>query len=152
MRINTQDQTLKKNYLQKYQFLVQEYELVKAKQHPLYWRVEDFYQAHGTCRQTFLKYYSRYKATGDASSFMPQKRGPKYRTRRTPAAIEAQVLAWRAKGCNKFEINDILKPQLANKTPCPSTIYNIMKRHGVHKKTRAMQEEKRRIIKEKSGN
>ena len=31
MRINTQDMTLVRNYLQKYQFLFDEYELIKAK-------------------------------------------------------------------------------------------------------------------------
>ena len=34
MRINTQDMTLVRNYLQKYQFLFGEYELIKAKKHP----------------------------------------------------------------------------------------------------------------------
>ena len=31
MRINTQDMTLVRNYLQKYQFLFDEYELIKEK-------------------------------------------------------------------------------------------------------------------------
>ena len=34
MRINTQDMTLDRNYLQKYQFLLDEYELIKVKKHP----------------------------------------------------------------------------------------------------------------------
>ena len=29
MKLNTNDNTLKKNYIQKYQFLIQDYELVK---------------------------------------------------------------------------------------------------------------------------
>jgi hypothetical protein len=33
MRINCQDQTIKKNYLQKYRFLIGEYEEVKAGTH-----------------------------------------------------------------------------------------------------------------------
>lgn len=42
MRINTNDLTLVRNYLQKYQFLIKEYELVKQKQHPKYRFVKDF--------------------------------------------------------------------------------------------------------------
>ncbi len=33
MRINSQDQTIKKNYIQKYRFLIREYEEVKAGKH-----------------------------------------------------------------------------------------------------------------------
>ena len=54
MRNNSQDQTLKKNYIQKYQFLIQEYEQVKAGEHPRFRFVKDFYAFHGTCPQTFL--------------------------------------------------------------------------------------------------
>lgn len=152
MRNNSQDETLKRNYVQKYQFLIEEYELVKKKQHPVYDKVEEFYQAHGTCRQTFLKYYGRYRnSNGDILSFIPQKRGPRYNTRRMPEEIEKEVLALREKGCNKYEINDILKSKRADQIPSPSTIYNIFCRYGVNKKTKKMMEEKRKIIKEKVG-
>lgn len=151
MQINSKDETLKRNYIQKYQFLVSEYEQVKAGNHPLYSTVGAFYEAHGTCRQTFLKYYGRYVQTKDPQSFMPGKRGPKYKTRRTPEEIEQQVLQLREKGCNRFEISDILRPKLAACTPAPSTNYAICKRYGVNRRTPLMQEEKRRIMKEKIG-
>ena len=35
MRINTNDLTLKRNYLSKYRFLITEYEQVKAGLHPI---------------------------------------------------------------------------------------------------------------------
>jgi len=82
---------------------------------------------------------------------MPGKRGPKYQTRRTPLEIEAQVLDLRKKGCNKYEINDILRAKLQEKTPSHSTIYAIFRRYGVNRVTPKMQEEKRKIIKEKIG-
>ena len=151
MRISTSDATLKRNYIQKYQFLIGEYESVKAGTHAKYKKVEDFYQAHGTCRQTFLKYYGRYRQSGDLSSLMPGKRGPKYQSRRTPLEIETQVLDLRKRGCNKYEINDILRGTLQEKTPCHSTIYAIFKRYGMNHVTPKMQEEKRKIIKEKIG-
>lgn len=152
MRINSKDETLKKNYIQKYQFLINEYEQVKQGCHPTYRYVKEFYEANGTCPQTFLKYYGRYKASGDdPSTLLPSKRGPKYTTRRTPVEIETQVLEMRANGCSKYEINSILKPLLGDMTPSPSCIYNILKRHGQSRLTVKMKETKRRIIKEKAG-
>ena len=83
MRNNTKDETLKKNYLQKYKFLISEYELVKEKKHPKFKKVKHFYLAHNTCSQTFLKYSGRYKASDEeASSFLPGKRGLIYKIRR----------------------------------------------------------------------
>jgi transposase InsO family protein len=151
MRINTTDKTLKNNYIQTYQFLICEYELIKAKKHDKFTRVKDFYQAHGTCAQTFLKYYARFKQSKDPHSLLPGKRGPRYSTRRTPQEIEDLVLQERDKGCNKFEITSILRPHLKDKTPSPSGVYQILKRHNKNKLLKPMKEEKRRIIKEKAG-
>ena len=149
---NTKDETLKRNYIQKYQFLIGEYEEVKAGTHPLYDRVGEFYEANATCRQTFLKYYNRYKnSEGDLNTLLPGKRGPKYVTRRPCVEIEQSVLAQREKGCNKYEIHNILKATLGHRAPSPSGIYNILKRHRKNKLHKKMKEEKRRIIKEKAG-
>ena len=43
MRINSQDETLKRNYIQKYRFLIKYYELVKTKKHSRFKYVKDFY-------------------------------------------------------------------------------------------------------------
>lgn len=130
-----------------------EYELVKAKKHPTFRFAKDFYTHHGTCPQTFLKYRGRFVQANkeDMSSLLPQKRGPRFKTRRTPSEIEELVLTERKKGCNKYEINLSLKLILKAETPSPSTIYNICKRHGKNKMNVKMKEEKRRIIKEKAG-
>lgn len=151
MRNNTKDETLKRNYIQKYQFLVSEYEQIKSNSHPSFKYVKEFYRHHGTCAQTFLKYYNRYKQKGIEESLLPQKRGPRYKSRRTPEEIEKLVLQEREKGCNKYEIYQILQARLQEKTPSPSTIYNILKRNGKNKKSVKMKEEKRRIVKEKAG-
>lgn len=152
MRMNCKDETLKKNYIHTYQFLIAEYEQVKAKNHPVYCKVKEFYEAHGTCAQTFLKYNGRYKQSGDdPASLLPGKRGPRFKTRRTDKAIEASVLSLRERGCNRYEINLILKGELGEKAPSPSGVYNILKRYEKHKLTKPMQAEKRRIIKEKAG-
>lgn len=152
MRNNTEDKTLKKNYIQVYQHLISGYEQVKRKEHEQYKTVGEFYNAHGTCRQTFLKYYNRYKQGGNnIELLLPGKRGPKYKTRRIDLNIEELALEARNRGCNKHEIHSILKAKLGCKAPSPSGIYNVLCRHNKNKLSVKMQEKKRQIIKEKAG-
>lgn len=151
MRINTQDLTLQRNYLEKYRFLIKDYELVKQKQHPLYKTAGAFYKANDTCAKSFLKYYNRYKQTGSTLDLLPRKRGPKWKTRRPIPFIENKVIELRNKGNNKYEIVNILKPRLAKFTPSPSGVYNIFKRHQLNRLTPVIKASKRKIIKERIG-
>ena len=151
MRNNNHDLTLIRNYIQKYQFLIKEYELVKSKRHPKYRFVKDFHRANGTDRRIFLKYYNRFKASGKKETLLPQKRGPKWKSRRALPFIEQKVLALREKGNNKYEISNILQPKLKQFTPSPSGVYTILRRNGVNKLTPKMQDSKRKIIKKKAG-
>jgi len=152
MRLNSKDETLKRNYIQTYQYLIKEYEQIKKKEHAIYKTVKEFYKAHRTCPQTFLKYHARYKQSGGKdSSLVPGKRGPKYRTRRASSELERLVLEIRDRGCNKYEIHSILKAKLGQQAPSPSGIYNILVRHNKNKRSVKMQEVKRQIMKEKAG-
>lgn len=151
MRINTNDLTLKRNYLNKYRFLIGEYEQVKRGEHSQFRFAKDFYQAHDTDRRSFLKYYNRFKQSGDELDLLPGKRGPKYSTRRPCNDDEQKVLELRSRGCNKFEIADQLKQKAHNFKPSPSGVYNILKRHQRNRLRVADKEEKRKIIKERMG-
>jgi len=152
MRQNSKDTTIERNYIQKWRFLIKEYELTKAGKHPQFRFVTDFYKFHGTSRQTFCKYYNRYLLSGKSNeALLPQKRGPKWHVRRPLPFIEKKVIEKRLLGINKFEINNLLQPILKNFTPSPSGIYNICKRHNLNKLTKEMKETKRKIIKEKAG-
>lgn len=151
MRINSKDETLKRNYLQKYRFLIREYEQIKANKHSRFKFVKDFYQHYDTDRRSFLKYYNRFKQSGDPEDLLPRKRGPKWKSRRPIPFIENKVIALREKGLNRYEIVHILKPLLKKNTPSPSGVYNICKRHGINKLRPDMKKNKRRIIKEKAG-
>jgi transposase len=71
------DRTIERNYLQKWRFLIPEYEAVKAGRSDAFRRVGDFYRHHGTCSQTFRKYYNRYLQSGAEADLLPQRRGPK---------------------------------------------------------------------------
>jgi len=151
MRNNSQDSTLERNYLEKYRFLIKEYEQVKNKTHPLHKKAMDFYKANDTCRKSFLKYYNRYKQSGKSIDLLPQKRGPRYKTRRPLPFIEQKVIELREKGNNKYEIVSILKPKLGKHTPSYSGVYNILKRNNINRLTPKIKKNYQKIIKERMG-
>lgn len=151
MRNINNDLTLKRNYLNKYRFLIREYEQVKRREHPVYRFARDFYSAHDTDARAFLKYYNLFKQSGNELDLLPQKRGPKYGKRRPCAEDEQQVLELRARGCNKFEIAERIKQKATTFKPSPSGVYNILKRYQQNRLTVANKEEKRKIIKERMG-
>lgn len=151
MRHNSRDSTLERNYLEKYRFLIKEYEQVKNKTHPVHKKAMDFYSANDTCRKSFLKYYNRYKQSGKSLDLLPQKRGPKYKTRRPVAFIEQKVIDLREKGNNKYEIVSILKPRLGKHTPSYSGVYNILKRNKINRLTPKIKKNHQKIIKERMG-
>lgn len=151
MRINVQDLTIARNYLQKYRFLIKEYELIKAKKHPNIRFVKDFYSLHHTDRRSFLKYYHRYKQSGKEEDLLPRKRGPRYKTRRPVVFIENKVIELRKSGINRYEINHILKPRLKRFTPSPSGIYNIFRRNNLNRLKPVQKEARRKIISKKAG-
>jgi transposase InsO family protein len=150
MRDNSYDRTIERNYVQKWRFLIPEYEAVKAGRSSAFKRVGDFYRHHGTCSQTFRKYYNRYLQSGSESDLLPRRRGPKWRERREPQGIEAEIVTLRRRGLNRYEIHAALRDQRAA-VPSPSTIYRVLRRYQVNRRTVAMREEKRRIIKDKLG-
>jgi transposase InsO family protein len=150
MRDNSYDRTIERNYLQKWRFLIPEYEAVKAGRSPLFKRVGDFYRHHGTCSQTFRKYYNRYLQSGEEADLLPRRRGPKWRERREPEGIEAEIVAHRKRGMNRYEIHAVLREK-RDAVPSPVTIYRVLRRYGLNRRTPAMREEKRRIIKDKLG-
>lgn len=151
MRINTNDLTLKRNYLSKYRFLMKEYEQVKDGCHPKFRFVKDFYLAHDTDARSFLKYYNRFKQSGNELDLLLAKLGPRYRTRRPELQDEQKVLDLRKLGSNKFEIASQLKQKSDKFTPSASGVYNILKRHGQNRLMPSEKEVKRKIIKEYMG-
>lgn len=150
MRDNSYDRTIERNYLQKWRFLIPEYEAVKAGRSGAFTRVGDFYRHHGTCSQTFRKYYNRYLQSGAEADLLPRRRGPKWRDRREPEGIEAEIIALRRRGMNRYEIHAALRERRAA-IASPSTIYRVLRRHQLNRRTVAMRQEKRRIIKDKLG-
>ena len=155
MRNNTQDRTIQRNYISKWRYMIKDYELIKAKKHPKFRFVSDFYKFHQTNRQTFLKYYHRYLDTRKDSSLLPMKRGPVWKVRRGKCSyVERQVLMHRKNGVSRYEMCHILNPILklrGEKLLSASRVYRIFKRNGVNRLKPKMKENRRKIIKHKSG-
>src|ERR1700752_2735512 len=106
MRDNSYDRTIERNYLQKWRFLIPEYEAVKAGRSSVFGSVGDFYRHHGTCSQTFRKYYNRYLQSGnEADLFAAPPRTKVARTARTGV----EVVASRQKGMTRYEIHAVLR-------------------------------------------
>ena len=150
-RAISKDETLKRDQVNRYSSWITEYELIKKGEHKKYRFVKDFYEDRGICHQNFSKYYNRYKQSGDTESLVPQRRGPKYLSRRIDISIENRVVEIRKRGLNKYEIHDILSGELGEKTPSVSCIYAIFQRNNMNRLQPKQKVEKRRIIREKAG-
>ncbi len=151
MRNNNDDKTLQRNYTSKWRFMIREYELVKQKSHPKYRFVADFYKAHQTNSQTFLKYYHRFARSGLEVEFEPRRRGPKWRGVQVYGYVKEQVLALRRCGINRYEVCALLAPKLGHLTPSSSTVYRIFKQGKMNRLKPKMKQNKRKIIKQKAG-
>lgn len=129
---------------------INEYETIKRKESQTFKTVKAFCAYHHFSHQNFMKIYHRYKQSGTIESLLPQKRGPKYQTRRTDLQTEEEIIRLRQQGNNRYEIRNIL---LSNKqvAPSASTIYNLCRKHGLNKLHKSQQEAKRKIIMSKIG-
>ena len=130
---------------------IEEYEAVKRKASKNFKTVKAFCEFNKFSHQNFMRIYHRYKANPSEYSLIPQKRGPKYQTRRTDLKIEEEIIRLRKQGNNRYEIREILKQKDLNIAPSPSTIYNICRKHGLNKLRKTEKLEKRKIIMSKIG-
>jgi transposase InsO family protein len=132
-----------------------EYELVKAKKHPEYKIIREFFKAKGICFQNFYKFYSRYKASEkNQESLLPLRRGPKPKYQEMPLAdggLVKRILEYRKLGFNKYIIAESLKRESSKKGTSASTVYRILRKFGASRLTTAIQEEKRKIVRTFAG-
>lgn len=145
------DNTLYREWIGRYMKFVKEYEIIKRGEHQEFCYVKDWAETRKICKKNFLKYYNRYKQSGSDADLIPQKRGPRYKSRRPCEKLEQKVIELRKLGNNKYEIASILREQKSNFNPSASGVYNIFRRYGLNKMRPVMKQEKRRIIKERMG-
>lgn len=155
MSIDISYRTLRSNSMRYMMQYVEEYELVKAKKHPEYVKVSEFFKARKIGFQNFYKFYRRYQfGQRNPNNLLPLKRGPKPKYQEMPLVDEGitkKVLEYRQLGFNKFYIADILKRDGIKKGASASTIYRIFCNYGVSKLNKTIHEEKRKIIRTFAG-
>ena len=130
---------------------IQEYEAIKEKRSLAFKTVKEFCGYHQFSHQNFMKIYHRFKQAPFEASLLPQKRGPRFQTRRTDLSIENLIIELRNQGNSRYEIKEILKQKDILLAPSPTTIYNICRRHGLNRLNRPQKQEHRRIIMSKAG-
>ncbi len=117
--------------------ILEEYERTKRKENPRKFRfVKDLHAAHHTSKKEVLRYYRKWVAGGrKPEALLPEKRGPKPGTRRTPKEIERNIVkAYRRFGSNRYELVLIFKPYYLDKTPSPATMDRIKARYPLKEK------------------
>ena len=129
---------------------IAEYELIKSKQSCHFKTVKNFCDYHKFSHQNFMKIYHRYKQPPDEHSLIPQKRGPRFKTRRFDLSVEEEIISLRKLGNNRYEIRDILRSKNFA-VPCATTIYNICRKHGLNRLSHKEKQEKRKIIMKRIG-
>lgn len=130
---------------------IEEYEAIKRKESKLFKTVKQFCEFNKFSHQNFMKIYHRYKQNPCEYSLLPQKRGPKFKIRRTDLNVEKLIIELRKQGNSRYEIKEILKQKDYVVAPGPTTIYNICRKHGLNKLRKSEKKERRKIIMSKIG-
>jgi transposase InsO family protein len=91
-------------------------------------------EAHHISPKELRRYYRRWTTSKkDPLSLLPQKRGAKPGTRRTPKEIERNIIkAYRRFGSNRYELVQIFKPYYLDKTPSAATMDRIKCRYPLN--------------------
>ena len=118
--------------------VLEDYEMVKKGQSEYFKTCKELYDFYRTSAKQVSKYRRKLvRYGGDEKSLLPDKRGPKFGTNRTPKDIERYIIkAYRRLGKNRYELVMMFTPVYGIKTPKPSTMSLIVRRYqkGLRKK------------------
>ncbi len=98
MRDNSYDRTIERNYLQKWRFLIPEYEAVKAGRSTCSSGLGISTGTTEPARRRSASITTAICRAGTRRDLLPRRRGPKWRERREPEGIEAEIVAHRKRG------------------------------------------------------
>lgn len=115
--------------------ILQEYERTKAKVTPRAFKsVKKLCEAHHISPKELRRYYGKWaEAKRDPAALLPDKRGPKPGSRRTPKEIERNIIkAYRRFGSNRYELVLLFKPYYLDKTPSSATMDRIKARYPLN--------------------
>lgn len=116
--------------------VLEDYELVKKGQHKYFKTCKELYDFYRVSAKQVLKYHKRFlKADGNLGSLLPQKRGARLGSNRTPKHVERSIIkAYRKLGLNRYELVELFKPYYLDHTPSPITMYRITRKYPLNKK------------------
>ena len=119
-----------------YSKIIADYLLVKKGKHQYFKNCKELYSFYHTSAKQVAKYLKKPRASGfNHNSLLPDKRGPKLGSRRTPKKIERNIIkAYRRLGYSRYELVFLFKPYYKNITPSATTMYRITKRYPLNKK------------------
>jgi len=115
--------------------ILKEYEKCKAKITPRSFKfVKNLCEAHHISKKELGRYYRQWVEGGrKPKSLLPNKRGAKPGSRRTPKEIERNIIkAYRRFGSNRYELVLLFKPYYLDKTPSSATMDRIKARYPLN--------------------
>ncbi len=126
----------KKLFAKKWLPILEEYEKVKNKESKYFRKVKDLLSAYRIARRDLYRNYHRWiEANRNIESVLPQKRGPRYKSRRTLKPIERNIMkAYRKLGAPSYEIVELFRPYYGDNTPSSRTIDRIKARYPLNEK------------------
>ncbi len=117
--------------------ILKEYDRTKSKVKPRQFKfIKDLCLAHYISRKELSRYYRKWVESGrNPESLLPEKRGAKPGSRRTPKDIERNIIkTYRRFGSNRYELVMLFKPYYLDKTPSPATMDRIKARYPLREK------------------
>ena len=127
--------------VKRWQPILEEYEKTKLKIIPRSFKtVKNLCEAHHISSKELRRYYRKWlKGNKTEESLLPEKRGARPGSRRTPKEIERNIIkAYRRFGSNRYELVLIFKPYYLDKTPSPATMARIKARYPLNKTEKAI--------------
>jgi transposase InsO family protein len=121
--------------------ILREYEKTRRRENPRSFKfVKDLCQAHHISAKELRRYYIRWIEGGrQIASCLPRRRGAKPGSRRTPKAVERNIIkAYRRFGSNRYELVLLFKPYYLDKTPSPATMDRIKTRYPLNESAKAL--------------
>ena len=126
----------KRAMTQKWQLVLTEYELIKAKRNKNFKTITRLCEVFKIHRKDIRRYYPRWiQANKDPDSLLPRRPGPRAGQLKLLSKEEERFIIkiQRRLQANEFEIHEIIKGQF-KKHPSVTTIYRTFKRYPLNKK------------------
>ena len=115
--------------------ILREYEKTSKRVSPRKFKfVKDICEVYNISRKELNRYYRKWIEGGKLDdALLPNKRGARPGSRRTPKDIERNIVkAYRKFGSNRYELVLIFKPYYLDKTPSPATMDRIKARYPLN--------------------